>query len=153
MINNVILKAFIIILFPISLFAQERESSAKLNDIEINNIWARPTMGEVYNTAIYMDIKNNSSTHDVLTKATTEITDKVEIHKTVHENGVSKMLSVDKLSIPANAEINLVPGGIHIMLFKVKYPLKAGDKINLTLEFEKNGILTLEVPVISKKKK
>jgi copper(I)-binding protein len=153
MINKIILKAFLIVLFPLSLFAQGMESSAKLNDIVINNIWARPTMGEVYNTAVYMDIKNNSSAHDILTKATTDVTDKVEIHKTVHENGVSKMLSVDKLSIPANAEINLVPGGIHIMLFKVKYPLKPGNKINLTLEFEKSGTLTIEVPVISKKKK
>ncbi len=39
------------------------------------------------------------------------------------------------------------PGGLHIMLTGLKAPLKEGQSIRLTLQFEKGGALEVDVPV------
>ena len=41
------------------------------------------------------------------------------------------------------------PGGLHVMLFGLKQPLKAGEHFPLTLEFEKAGKVEVQVQVES----
>jgi hypothetical protein len=43
------------------------------------------------------------------------------------------------LAIEPGKTVKLAPGGYHLMLFDLKSPLKQGDKVPLTLEFEKAG--------------
>jgi copper(I)-binding protein len=39
------------------------------------------------------------------------------------------------------------PGGIHLMLIELSAPLKEGDTLSLTLNFEQAGALTVEATV------
>jgi periplasmic copper chaperone A len=41
----------------------------------------------------------------------------------------------------------LKPGSYHVMLIGLKKPLKAGETIPLTLDFEKAGKVSLTVPI------
>jgi copper(I)-binding protein len=43
--------------------------------------------------------------------------------------------------------VKLAPGRYHLMLFDRKSPLKQGEKIPLTLEFEKAGKVTVSLDV------
>ena len=43
--------------------------------------------------------------------------------------------------------MKLAPGGYHLMLMDLKGPLKQGDKVPVTLEFEKAGKVTLSLEV------
>jgi len=43
------------------------------------------------------------------------------------------------LTIEPGKTVKLAPGGYHLMLMDLKNPLKQGDKLPLTLEFEKAG--------------
>ena len=55
-------------------------------------------------------------------------------------NGVMKMRAVEKgLAIEPGKTVKLAPGGYHVMLTDLKSPLKQGDKLPITLEFEKAG--------------
>ena len=55
-------------------------------------------------------------------------------------NGVMTMRPLDKgLAIEAGKTVKLAPGGYHLMLMDLKSPLKQGEKVPLTLEFEKAG--------------
>ena len=55
-------------------------------------------------------------------------------------NGVMTMRPLDKgLAIEPGKTVKLAPGGYHLMLMDLKNPLKQGDKVPLTLEFEKAG--------------
>ena len=55
-------------------------------------------------------------------------------------NGVMTMRPVENgLSIPAGQSVTLAPGGYHLMLMDLKGPLKKGDKVPVTLAFEKAG--------------
>ena len=66
-------------------------------------------------------------------------------------NNVMTMRSVkDGITIPPGQSITLKPGGFHIMLVELKAPLKKGDKVPVTLAFEKAGEakVTLDVQAI-----
>ena len=57
-------------------------------------------------------------------------------------------LILDKgLVIEPGKTVKLAPGGYHLMMFDLKGPLKQGDKLPVTLEFEKAGKVTVEFKV------
>ena len=63
-------------------------------------------------------------------------------------NGVMTMRPLDKgLSIEPGRTVKLAPGGYHLMLLDLKSPLKQGDKVPVTLEFEKAGKVKLSLDV------
>ena len=53
--------------------------------------------------------------------------------------GMMGMQPIARLEIPAGGTVELMPGSYHIMLIDLKQELKAGDKIEITLTFEKAG--------------
>jgi hypothetical protein len=58
------------------------------------------------------------------------------------------MRPLDKgLPIEPGKTVKLAPGGYHLMMFDLKGPLKQGDKVPVTLEFEKAGKVTLSLEV------
>ena len=61
--------------------------------------------------------------------------------------GSALLRMVGALPIPANATVALAPGGTHIMLDGMKEPLAVGDRIELTLRFEKAGTKAVSVNV------
>jgi copper(I)-binding protein len=65
---------------------------------------------------------------------------KIEVHEMAMNNGVMTMRPVKGgLSIPPGQSVTLAPGGYHIMMMELKGPLKKGDKVPVTLAFEKAG--------------
>jgi copper(I)-binding protein len=82
-----------------------------------------------------------------LVYAETKSADEVEIHSMSMTNGIMKMRKLDVLDLQPNKPEKLAPGGFHLMLFGLKAPLKAGDKVTLTLCFkdEKDQITHQEV--------
>ena len=53
--------------------------------------------------------------------------------------GMMGMRPIARLEIPAGGTVELMPGGYHIMLIDLNQELKVGDKIEVTLKFEKAG--------------
>ena len=63
-------------------------------------------------------------------------------------NGVMTMRPLDKgLTIEPGKTVKLAPGGYHLMIMDLKGPFKQGEKVPLTLEFEKAGKVTLSLDV------
>lgn len=60
----------------------------------------------------------------------------VEIHSMSMNNGVMKMRMLDKLDLSAGKAYKLAPNGFHLMLFDLKQPLTAGQKVDFTLHFK-----------------
>ena len=84
---------------------------------------------------------------DRLVGASTPAAKMAALHKTVNVDGVMKMEHVDGIDIPANAMLQMKPGGYHIMLMGLTQPLKEGDEIVLTLKFEKAGDVEVKAKV------
>ena len=64
------------------------------------------------------------------------------------DGGVMKMRPLDKgLVIDPGKAVKLAPGGNHLMLLDLKSQLKQGDKVPVTLQFEKAGKVNVSLDV------
>lgn len=114
--------------------------------LEFRDAWARATAAGQTSGAMYVTIVNSGETDDRLLGVTASRAGMAMVHATETLDGVARMRVVSALPIPANATIALSPGGTHIMLDRMTEPLVVGERIELTLSFEKSGTKT--VPVI-----
>ena len=106
--------------------------------LEINDPWLRATTGGM--TAGYFVIKNNGSGTKRLVGMTCDnpALSNIDIHQTITDGNVSKMVSVAELPIEAKSSLEFKQGGNHVMA-KVTGELKAGDKVKGTLLFKDVG--------------
>lgn len=99
--------------------------------------------------AAFMTIRNQGDEDDRLVSASSDVADKVEIHTTRKDAaGVMQMIPVEGgLAVPAQGEHTLARGADHVMLMGLRQPLNQGDKVKITLHFEKSGDVVIEAPV------
>jgi periplasmic copper chaperone A len=128
--------------------APARAEEVKAGDLVITQAWSRATPGGAKIGIGYLTIENKGATADRLIATSADVAGKVEVHEMAMNNGVMTMRPLDKgLTIDPGKTVKLAPGGSHLMLFDLKSPLKQGDKIPLTLEFEKAGKVKLSLDV------
>jgi copper(I)-binding protein len=132
--------------FAILILALTINLSANLADaqstgtIAVANPFSRATPGNSKVGAGFMTITNKGSVADRLVSVTSSAAEKIQIHETQKQGGVTKMRELpDGLPIAAGKIVTLTPGGYHLMLIGLKVQLKQGDKVPITLNFEKSG--------------
>ena len=114
-------------------------------DIEVSDAWGRATVAGQTATAAYATIANRGAGADRLLAVTSPAA-AASLHSSSTIGGVARMRPLtDGLAVPAGATVKLEPAGAHVMLTGLARPLAAGDRIALTLRFERSG--TVEVPV------
>lgn len=101
------------------------------------------------NSAAYLLLRNTGGTSDRLAGAESSVASRVEIHESSMEGEVMRMRKVDGLEIPAGSEVELKPGGLHLMLLGLDEPLTEGEEIEITLRFEQSGDRIVALPVRS----
>jgi periplasmic copper chaperone A len=117
-------------------------------DIQIVNATAAKSLTMQAKTgAVYLTLKNAETTPDRLIALSTPAADMAMIHRSVNENDVMKMEHLDTLELPAGASLDFAAEGYHVMLVGLKQPLKIGNKVPLTLIFEKAGERMIEAEV------
>ncbi|MBW7968830.1 copper chaperone PCu(A)C [Bradyrhizobium sp. BR 10289] len=117
-----------------------RAEDIKAGDLVISQAWSRATPGGAKVAGGYLTIENKGAAADKLVSVTADIAGKAEVHEMAMDNGVMKMRPLDKgLVIDPGKTVKLAPGGNHLMLQELKGPFKQGDKVPVTLEFEKAG--------------
>ena len=63
----------------------------------------------------------------------------------LHVMDDERMVSVDKMDIPANADLELKMGGSHIMVQDMPRTTPKGQQITLTLKFKRSGEKKLQL--------
>jgi periplasmic copper chaperone A len=130
------------------LAAPARAEEVKVGDLVITQAWSRATPGGAKIGGGYLTIENKGSAPDRLISGSADVAGKVQIHEMATVNGVMTMRPLDNgLTIEPGKTVKLAPGGYHLMLFDLKTPLKQGDKVPVTLEFEKAGKVKLTLDV------
>jgi copper(I)-binding protein len=120
----------------------------KAGDLVITQPWSRATPGGAKIAGGFLTIENKGTAPDRLVSGAGDIAGKVEIHEMAMNNGVMTMRPLDKgLVIEPGKTVKLAPGGYHLMLMDLKQPFKQGDKVPVTLEFEKAGKVALSLDV------
>ncbi|WOH47270.1 copper chaperone PCu(A)C [Bradyrhizobium sp. sBnM-33] len=120
----------------------------KAGDLVITQAWSRATPSGAKIAGGYLTVENKGGAPDKLVGGSGDNIGKVEIHEMAMKNGVMTMRPLDKgLPIEPGKTVKLAPGGYHLMLMDLKQPFKQGDKVPVTLEFEKAGKVTLSLDV------
>jgi periplasmic copper chaperone A len=120
----------------------------KAGDLVITQPWSRATPGGAKIAGGFVTIENKGAAPDRLISGAGDVAGKIEIHEMAMNNGVMTMRPLDKgLVIEPGKTVKLAPGGYHLMLMDLKNPLQQGDKVPLTLEFEKAGKVALSLDV------
>ena len=99
------------------------------------------------NGAVYVTLSNAGAQPDALVSASTDVAQTTELHEVTQDGGVMKMRPVKTIPVPAGGTTELKPGGYHIMLMGLKHDLKPGEKVAVTLKFERGGETRVEAPV------
>lgn len=105
------------------------------NGIMVSDAWVREGPPDTSALGGFMVIKNHSSKTRTLVKASSSGFGMAQLHRTIEQDGMSKMKHQKKIIIPAHGSLTFKPGDYHIMLMKPKKAYKAGDHIKITLGF------------------
>jgi copper(I)-binding protein len=128
------------ILLSTLLAAPLRAQEVKVGDLVITQAWSRATPAGAKVAGGYLTIENKGSAPDRLIGGSADVAAKVQVHEMATNNGIMTMRPLDAgLTIEPGKTVKLAPGGYHLMMLDLKSPLKRGDKLPVTLEFEKAG--------------
>ena len=117
----------------------------RLGDIVIEQPWSRATPVKV--GGAYMTLRNNGNVPDKLIRIASPVAERAEIHETKVEGGMAMMRPVDGVELKRRSSVQLKPGGLHVMLIGLRRPLKEGERITLSLTFERAGTIEIEARV------
>ena len=118
---------------------------AHADDVMIGNLkltaaWARATPKGATVGGGYFTITNTGNAADRLVGGTSDVSNRFEIHEMSMDKGVMKMREViSGIEIKPGQTVRFEPSGYHIMFVGLKQPLKQGDHVKATLQFEKAG--------------
>jgi len=145
-------RAFVVVSTLLMVALQPSFASAqeiKAGDLVITEAWSRATPGGAKVGSGYLTIENKGAVADRLLGGTADIASKVDVHEMATINGVMTMRQVDTgVSIAPGARVKLAPSAFHLMLTDLKRPLKQGDRVQITLSFEKAGNVAVVFDVL-----
>jgi copper(I)-binding protein len=110
---------------------------AKAQLIEVKEAWIRGTVAEQKVTGAFMDI--TAKVNAKLLSVSSPIAQQAQIHSMKETNGVMKMFQTENVELPKGKTVKFAPGGYHVMLMGLKHPLKAGQKVPMTLTVQPLG--------------
>jgi periplasmic copper chaperone A len=131
-----------------SSLATARAEEIKAGDLVISQAWSRATPKGAKIGGSYVTVENKGTVPDKLIGASSDVAGSIQVHEMSTTNGMMKMRPVEGgLTIEPGKTVKLAPGGYHLMMMDLKNPLKQGDKVPVTLEFEKAGKVSVSLDV------
>ncbi|TNE33363.1 MAG: copper chaperone PCu(A)C [Alphaproteobacteria bacterium] len=121
--------------------------AAEKDGIMVMDAWSRARPGGSMMGGAFATIENKSDHPDRLVSVSSPVADKVQIHESVMQGGVMKMLERDEIVLSAGQKVMLKPGSFHVMLMGLKKDLTKGVEFPLTFHFERAGDITVKVHV------
>lgn len=119
----------------------------RLGGLRIDHPHANASLPGAVTAAVYASFINEGRTDVLLTGASSDAAERVEIHESTVEDGIARMRPVDRVVIPTGETVDFAPRSHHLMLFGLKRPFVEGDRVKLMLIFEKDGNIEVELAV------
>lgn len=128
--------------------APTEETRFTAGAVEILSPWSRATQPGQKVAAAYMVLHNTGAQPVTLTAASTPVAQTIVFHDTGVKDGFMQMLPHDGgFVIPPGGEVELKPGGSHLMLVGVNRMLHVGKVYPLTLTFSDGAAATVDMVV------
>ena len=106
----------------------------------------------------YFTLRNGSTAPLLLREVSSPEFRAVEMHATVVDQGVARMLALDSLTVAGRSEIEFAAGGNHLMLMDPHRPPVPGGLVTLEFHYEgppgeksqATGVLVVDAPIQSR---
>ena len=119
--------------------------TALADTVKVGDPWARATAPGAPAGGAFMSLTADANM--ALVAAESSASKVVELHTMAMENGVMIMRQVPQIDLPKGQTVSLKPGGLHVMLIGLHAPLKAGDKVDMTLRVKDSQGKEQRIPV------
>ncbi len=110
------------------------------------SVWVR-WLPNALPAAGYITLKNSSDQSLDVTKIKSPDYKNISIYQTVTDSESSKMVKIDKFTIPANGEFALVPGKYHLMFEKPTHLITPGDNARVIFFLSDGKVFKIRMPV------
>jgi hypothetical protein len=110
-------------------------AASEATGVSVRDAWVRETPPGMSMMAGYMELRNNTSQPQVLVAASSSGFEAVMIHRTIVKDGRAGMVHASQIELTPGASFIFTPGGYHLMLMNPKRTLRAGDRVDINLEF------------------
>ena len=97
----------------------------------------------------YMTLRNAGSAPAVLTGASSPACGSLMLHRTESGGGTERMVSVDKVTVPAHGRLRFAPGGYHLMCMQPR--MHPHEIVPVTLTFADGSRITATFTVFGAK--
>ena len=136
-----ITRGFVCALLATALLAPSlRAENAASGNLVITQPWSRATPSGARVAGGYLTIENKGPAPDRLLSGSTELAKRLEIHEMALKDGVMTMRPIESgVPIEPGQRIKFAPGGYHLMLLDLNAPLRQGERVPVTLQFEHAG--------------
>lgn len=114
--------------------------------VSVTGCWIRALPNRLP-AAGYFSLQNSGSADAVLVGAQSEGFGRVMLHTHETRGGLSTMVHLDQVVVPAGGEFAFAPGGHHVMLEQADFDLVVGTRHPLVLWFEGDRALRVECDV------
>ena len=124
-------------------------TSLYASDITIENSRVRLMPPSSPISAGYFSISNNTSKDIILTKVSSDRFESIEMHNTIKDGDIMKMVKQNSVIVPAKSKLEFKPMSYHLMLIKPNKVVLEGDEIDLTFILKSGK----SIPAVFKVKK
>jgi copper(I)-binding protein len=139
---NVLLSLFL--LFTLAGTVQAQESP-----LQIADPWVREAPPTARVLGLFMQLRNAGDEELVIEGASSPLCERVEIHRTVLEEGMARMIAQPELRLAPGETLSLEPGSYHLMLIGPHRALVAGDELEVVIRYNGAHEQAIMAPVVS----
>lgn len=104
-------------------------------ELHVDDAWIRTAPPKAPARVGYLHIHNPSSELATLVGVTSPQFGKIEMHRSRFKDGMMHMERVDKIDVPAGADVRFEPNGYHLMMTGNRLPLATGAQVTLELQW------------------
>ncbi len=119
-----------------------------VGELHLFNRRAFETPPNARNAGGFLSVYNYASEPNRLVSASSPIAERVELHTMTIDNDVMRMRELeDGIELPGEAQVDLEPGGLHVMFMGLSVPFTEGDEVPVTLVFAGGEEREITLPV------
>ncbi|CAH0991453.1 hypothetical protein SIN8267_01559 [Sinobacterium norvegicum] len=117
--------------------------------IDVSEAYVREVIPGQVNSAAFMSLANSGDADKVLVSINSNAAERVELHQHIHQQNNMRMEQVERVVIPAGEQFEFSPGGYHVMFIGVTSSLRAGENVEMSLQFSDGSAQQIDLPVVS----
>ena len=121
------------------------------DELIVSNGYIKETPPGATNSVAYFTLNNTTEKARRLIGIKGDMASLIELHNHLMKDGLMVMTKVDGLTIAAKSQVELKPGGYHVMIIGTNQPIQKNSQKMLTLVFESGHTQVITLPVIGLK--